>query len=170
MHFGTYMGIYWILKFILFPLGFHIPFLSLLFVILTLSVPFIGYHYAKMYRDKICGEYPIFACHALHYIYVYVCFPIGSCGPLRLFPVHRSRFYRQLLHPAMGRVDDQHPGFDRKQRSYKETIDTARSLTSINITMQLLSWDVFWGSIPAIPTALMVMKKAKPENDGPVQS
>ena len=55
MHFGTYMGIYWILKFILFPLGFHIPFLSLLFVILTLAVPFIGYHYVKMYRDKICG-------------------------------------------------------------------------------------------------------------------
>jgi hypothetical protein len=52
----------------------------------------------------------------------------------------------------------------------KETIDTARSLTSINITMQLLSWDVFWGSILAIPTALMVMKKAKPENDGMSQS
>ena len=65
------------------------------------------------------GEYPIFACHALHYIYVYVCFPIGSRGPLRLFPVHRSRFYRQLLYPAMGRVDGQHSGFDRKQRSYK---------------------------------------------------
>lgn len=30
------------------------------------------------------------------------------------------------------------------QEIIKETIDTARSLTSINITMQLLSWDVFW--------------------------
>ncbi|MEO5145150.1 DUF4199 domain-containing protein, partial [Bacteroides ovatus] len=30
--------------------------------------------------------------------------------------------------------------------------------------------DVFWGSILAIPTALMVMKKAKPENDGMSQS
>ena len=48
-----------------------------------------------------------------------LCFPIGSRGPLRLFPVHRSRFYRQLLYPAMGRVDGQHSGFDRKQRSYK---------------------------------------------------
>ena len=52
----------------------------------------------------------------------------------------------------------------------KETIDTARSLTSINITMQLLSWDVFWGSLLAIPTGLMVMKKAKPENNGLSQS
>ena len=41
------------------------------------------------------------------------------------------------------------------QEIIKETIDTARSLTSINITMQLLSWDVFWGSLLAIPTGLM---------------
>ena len=36
--------------------------------------------------------------------------------------------------------------------------------------MQLLSWDVFWGSLLAIPTGLMVMKKAKPENNGLSQS
>ncbi len=72
MHFGTYMGIYWILKFILFPLGFHIPFLSLLFVILTLSVPFIGYHYAKMYRDKICGGSIQFSHAMLFTIFMYM--------------------------------------------------------------------------------------------------
>ena len=62
------------------------------------------------------------------------------------------------------------PALIENKEVIKETIDTARSLTSINITMQLLSWDVFWGSILAIPTALMVMKKAKPENDGMSQS
>ncbi len=73
----------------LFPLGFHIPFLSLLFVILTLAVPFIGYHYVKMYRDKICGGSIQFS-HAvsLYHIHVYVCFPAGSRCTLRLFPVH----------------------------------------------------------------------------------
>lgn len=47
----------------------------------------------------------------------------------------------------------------------KETIDSVRSLRSIDITMQLISWDMLWGSIMAIPTALLVMKKAKPEQD-----
>ena len=56
------------------------------------------------------------------------------------------------------------------QEIIKETIDPARSLTSITITMQLLSWDVFWGSLLAIPTGLMVMKKARPENNTPAQS
>lgn len=170
MHFGTYMGIYWILKFILFPLGFHIPFLSLLFVILTLSVPFIGYHYAKMYRDKICGGVSIFACHALHYIYVYVCFPIGSRGPLRLFPVHRSRFYRQLLYPAMGRVDGQHSGFDRKQRSYKRN-DRYRPFTYFyQYHHATIVMGCILGKYPGHPYRIDGNEKAKPENDGPVQS
>lgn len=55
MHFGTYMGVYWILKFILFPLGLSIPFLLFLFFGLTLGVPFMGYYYARTYRDKVCG-------------------------------------------------------------------------------------------------------------------
>ena len=62
------------------------------------------------------------------------------------------------------------PALMENQEIIKETIDTARSLTSINITMQLLSWDVFWGSLLAIPTGLMVMKKARPENNTPAQS
>ena len=55
MHFGTYMGVYWILKFILFPLGLSIPFLLFLFFGLTLGFPFMGYYYARTYRDKVCG-------------------------------------------------------------------------------------------------------------------
>ena len=50
MHFGTYMGVYWILKFILFPLGLSIPFLLFLFFGLTLGVTFMGYYYARTYR------------------------------------------------------------------------------------------------------------------------
>ena len=159
MHFGTYMGIYWILKFILFPLGFHIPFLSLLFVILTLSVPFIGYHYAKMYRDKICGGSIQFSCHALYHIYVYVCFSAGSCGHYAYFQFIDHGFiinsYIQLWDELMTNT----PALIENKEVIKETIDTARSLTSINITMQLLSWGCILGSILAIPTALMVMKR-----------
>lgn len=55
MLFGTYLGGYWILKFILFPLGLTIPFLSFLFVGLTLCVPFMGYYYVRMYRNTVCG-------------------------------------------------------------------------------------------------------------------
>ena len=55
MLFGTYMGGYWILKFILFPLGLMVPFLLFLFAGLTVCVPFMGYYYTRMYRNHVCG-------------------------------------------------------------------------------------------------------------------
>ena len=64
MIFGTYMGVFWILKFTLVPLGMTSPFLLLLFICLTLCVPFMGYYYTKIYRDKVKFYCPNFLCTA----------------------------------------------------------------------------------------------------------
>lgn len=55
MRFGTLMGLFWILKFILLPVGFTIPLLQLLFLLLTLFVPILGYIYVRKYRERECG-------------------------------------------------------------------------------------------------------------------
>lgn len=47
MRYGTGMGLLWSFKFMLFPLGLRIPFLLLLFIVLTLGVPILGYIFAK---------------------------------------------------------------------------------------------------------------------------
>ena len=166
MHFGTYMGVYWIVKFILFPLGFHIPFCSFLFIIMTLSVPFVGYYYTKMYRDKICNGSIRFSHAVIFSIFMYM------FASLLVAMAHYIYFqfidhgfiinsYTQLWDELMATT----PALTENKEIIQETIDNVRSLNSINITMQLLSWDVFWGSLLAIPTALMVMKRAKPESD-----
>ena len=48
MRYGTGMGLLWSFKFMLFPLGLRIPFLLLLFIVLTLGVPILGYIFATM--------------------------------------------------------------------------------------------------------------------------
>ena len=124
-----------------------------------------------MYRDKICGGSIQFSHAMLFTTFLYM------FASLLVAVAHYAYFqfidhgfivnsYIQLWDELMVNT----PALIENKEVIKETIDAARSLTSINITMQLLSWDVLWGSILAIPTALMVMKKAKPENDGPVQS
>ena len=52
MRFGTYMGLFWIFKFIFLPIGFSIPLLQLLFILMTLFVPVLGYIYARRYRNQ----------------------------------------------------------------------------------------------------------------------
>ena len=170
MHFGTYMGIYWILKFILFPLGFHIPFLSLLFVILTLSVPFIGYHYAKMYRDKICGGSIQFS-HAMFFtifMYMFASLLVAVAHYI-YFQFIDHGFIFNALADFWNQAIEQSPALQENKELMKDMFDADKinSLSAIDITMQMLSSDVFFGSILAIPTGLMVMKKAKPGNNEP---
>ena len=54
MRYGTGMGLLWAFKFMLFPLGLRIPFLQLLFIVLTIGVPFLGYIFAKKFRERYC--------------------------------------------------------------------------------------------------------------------
>lgn len=51
------------------------------------------------------------------------------------------------------------PGIDAYIEQLREGLSQARSLTPIEITMQMMSMNVFVGSLLAIPTALFVMKR-----------
>ena len=53
------------------------------------------------------------------------------------------------------------PGMDSYIATYQEALETARLLSPIDITLQMISSNVFWGSILAFPTALFVMRRKK---------
>ena len=49
---GTLMGIYWIIKFSFLPLGSMVPLLQLLFMLLTVALPVLGFLYVRDYRNQ----------------------------------------------------------------------------------------------------------------------
>ena len=49
---GTLMGLFWLAKFTLVPLGIIMPLLMFLFLALSLCVPFIAYAMARNYRNR----------------------------------------------------------------------------------------------------------------------
>ena len=55
MRYGTVMGIFWTLKFVLFPLGMQSPLLLMAFFLLTLIVPVVGFFLVRQYRDRECN-------------------------------------------------------------------------------------------------------------------
>lgn len=164
MHFGTYMGIYWILKFILFPVGLTIPFLMFLFVGLTLGVPFMGYYYARTYRDKVCGGSIKFLQAWVFTVFMYM------FAALLTAVVHYIYFrfidhgfiintYMEML--EKGSQTPQFTAMESYITQLKDMLELIRTLPPIDITMQLMSQNVFYGSILAVPTALLVMRKPK---------
>lgn len=163
MHFGTYMGIYWVLKFILFPLGLSIPFLLFLFFGLTLGVPFMGYYYARMFRDKVCGGSIRFLQAWIFVTFVYLFAALfTSVAHYVYFQFIDHGFivntYTGMLNEL---ASNEMPGMEGYISQLKEAMKTISALTPADITLQLLSQNVFYGGILAVPTALFVMRKPK---------
>ena len=163
MHFGTYMGVYWILKFILFPLGLSIPFLLFLFFGLTLGVPFMGYYYARTYRDKVCGGSIRFLQEWVFIVFMYMFAALLTAVAHYIY--FRFIDHGFIVNTYMGMFDEltnkEVPGIEGYISQLKEVMEMISRLTPIDITMQLMSQNVFYGSILAVPTALFVMRKPK---------
>lgn len=165
MHFGTYMGVFWILKFALFPLGFKIPFLMILFFCLTVAVPFMGYFYVRSYRDKICHGAISFghACVFTIFMYIFASL-LASVGHYIYFAFIDNGFIIESYTNMVNQIFEINPAMENEKEMITDMLDDLRLLNPINITLQILSSDVLFCSILALPTALFVMKKPKFNN------
>jgi hypothetical protein len=158
MQFGMYMGIYWIAKFFLFPLGFTYSFFFFLFAGLTIGMPFMGYYYARMFRDKVYGGKIKFMSALVFIFFVYVFAAL-------LTAMAHYTYFRYIDN---GFIFDKYvevlesnlpvSGWEGYMEQAKEVIKNIRSMTPIELTMQLFSQNVFYCSILAFITALFVKK------------
>ena len=140
MHFGTYMGAYWILKFILLPLMFAIPFFQLLYVILTLAVPIIGYYYVKIYRDKVCGGAIQFSHAVLFTIFMYMFASLlVAVAHYIYFQFIDHGFIFNALADFWNQAIEQSPALQENKELMKDMFDADKinSLSAIDITMQI---------------------------------
>lgn len=162
MQYGTYMGIYWIFKFFFFPLGLQIPLLELVFMLLTIAVPILGYIYARRFRDKYCGGYLSFF-KALAFCFLMYLFAsiLTAVGHYIYFQYIDNGYlfdtYDKLLQQA-GEVE----GMNAFVEQVSGALESFRQLTPIKLTLQLISQNIFYGSLIAFPTALLVMRRKIP--------
>ena len=170
MLFGTYMGGFWILKFILFPVGLSVPFLLFLFMGLTLCVPFMGYYYARMYRNQVCGGGISFLHAWIFTVFMYMFAALLAAVAHYIY--FRFIDHGYVINTCETMVDtlaqSNMPGMDSYIATYQEALETARLLSPIDITLQMISSNVFWGSILAFPTALFVMETQERRRSGRV--
>ncbi len=165
MLFGTYMGVFWVLKFILFPIGLTTPFLLFLFVGLTLCVPFMGFHYARQYRNEVCGGSMGFVQAWMFTLFMYMFAALlTSVAHYIYFRFIDNGYIIDFCDNQIDIVAQSNiPGMDGYINTYRENIAAVRQLSPIEITLQLVSTNVFIGTLLAFPTALFVMKRKKEE-------
>ncbi len=158
---GTYMGIYWIVKFIFIPLGMTMPFLMLLFMGLTLGVPVMGYYFAKLYRDKVLGG-SISWGHAwmfTTFMYMFASLLTAAAHYLYFRFIDGGYILRscetQLDQLAISGI----PGIETYIATYRQSLELAAQLTPLDIALQMMSSNFFFGMLLAVPTALFVMRR-----------
>ena len=163
MRFGTAMGIFWIVKFIFLPLGFEIPFLQLLFIILTCSVPFLGYRYARTYREKYCGgEINFIRAYAFTIFMYFFAALLTSAGHFIYFNFIDNGFITDTYLSQLETLKSNVTGdMEVSVEQLIETFQIIADLSPVQLTLQLIFQNIFYGSLLALPTALLVMKRKK---------
>ena len=165
MRYGTAMGLFWTCKFILFPMGMNMPILLAFFFILTIFVPILGYIFVRKYREQQCGGILNFSKAYIFTIFMYM------FAALFVAVIHYLYFRYMdnglIVNTYQGMIDqmatvstgDMKESLDQ----FRTALDMVSSLSPLEITMQLLTQNVFYCSILAIPTALLVMRNKKKE-------
>ena len=161
MRYGTMMGIFWTLKFVLFPLGMQSPLLLMAFFLLTLIVPVVGFFLVRQYRDRECDGVLTFSRAFLFTSFMYL------FATLFVTIAHYIYFryldnglivgtYQEMLTQmnAVATAD-----MKTSIEQFQQALDIIASLSPLEISIQLITQNVFYCTLIALPTALLVRKK-----------
>ncbi|MGN0310616.1 MAG: DUF4199 domain-containing protein [Bacteroides sp.] len=158
---GTLMGLFWLAKFTLIPLGIVMPLLMMLFLALTVFVPFIGYAMARNYRNHYragvisFGEAWLFL--FLTFLYASL---LTAMGYYIYFRFIDGGFILNSLEEMVNEFVSSLPQLQREQMStqMRELINAQRSLTPITIALQQMSQNLMMGAIMALLIAPFVKR------------
>lgn len=163
MRYGTAMGIFWTIKFILFPMGMKMPLLLMLFFLLTLSVPVLGYQFARKYRDRECGGIISYSRAFLFTAFMYMFAALfATIIHYVYFRYIDNGLIVNTYHDMLNQLSAGATGeLETSINQIREALNVIAQLTPVEISMQLISQNLFYCTIIAAFTAMFVMRNPK---------
>lgn len=175
MNMGAVVGLYYIGKFCLFPLSLYSTLAAMLFLGLTLMVPFLVYRLTKLYRDRYMGgsigftQAFVFAmlimafgsllAAAAHYIYFAYIDGGAMAGALESSIAQLSAIDLGTLEGAEG-AENAIAQLNEYIELMRTTAAQLQAMTPIEMTMGMMSNNISWAIVIALPIALfMSMRK-----------
>ena len=171
MNFGAVVGLYYIGKFCFFPLSLHSTMAALLFLGLTLMVPFFIYRLVRRYRDICCDGKIDFSraftfsmltmafgsllAAAAHYVYFAFIDGGAMIGALQESLAQLQGVDLSVLEGANADTIAQ---FNQYVEVVQQTVGQLQAMSPIDITMGMLSNNVSWSVILSLPIALIIKK------------
>lgn len=159
MLYGTYMGLFWIVKFIFLPLGLTESVFGLIFIICTCAVPFIAFYMTRNYRRRyVEGDFSFFSAFVFSFqIYLFAAILTAIAHYIYFQYIDQGFIYNQILSQVELLKDE--PAMKAQIGQIKNAMDVLYDLSPIKLTMQLLSQNVFYGVLFSLPVALFSMRR-----------
>lgn len=150
MNYGFVMGIYWVIKYVFFILGFSHPTANIVYWSLSCLVPYIAYKMTRRYRENIGGKLGFF--HAWQFgVLLYFFAAI-------LVSLEHYLFYRFVAPPDLlvKTVSDMEEALKASGAS-QTLLDAIKEVhvTPIQMAIQGIFNNVLYGIILSIPVALL---------------
>ena len=150
MNYGFVMGIYWVIKYVFFILGFSHPTANIVYWSLSCLVPYIAYKMTRRYRENIGGKLGFF--HAWQFgVLLYFFAAI-------LVSLEHYLFYRFVAPPDLlvKTVSDMEEALKASGAS-QALLDAIKEIhvTPIQMAIQGIFNNVLYGIILSIPVALL---------------
>ena len=165
MRYGTIMGIFWTLKFILFPLGMQRPLLLMAFFLLTLIVPVVGFFLARQYRDRECEGILSFSRAFLFTSFMYMFAALFvTIAHYIYFRYMDNGYIVSCYQDMLTQVTTTATGeFKESMDQFQQALDIISTLSPLEISIQLITQNIFYCTLIALPTALLVKREKKQE-------
>ena len=165
MTYGTFMGIYWIGKFMLIPFIFSVPFTSLVFIGLTIAVPFIGYRFTQQYRKRSCPEQKITFSHAWTFcmaMYLFASLLVAVAHYIFFQYIDQGTLFGTYT-TILDNLLEINPSLASGMEASTQALDLIKLMTPIELTLQMMINNLFYGMLMALPTALIIALVSKKE-------
>lgn len=161
MNYGFVMGIYWVIKYVFFILGFSHPTANIVYWSLSCLVPYIAYKMTRRYRENIGGKLGFF--HAWQFgVLLYFFAAI-------LVSLEHYLFYRFIAPPDLlvKTVSDMEEALKASGAS-QTLLDAIKEVhvTPIQMAIQGIFNNVLYGIILSIPVALLARGESSDKMGG----
>ncbi|MDH6306575.1 hypothetical protein M2459_003300 [Parabacteroides sp. PF5-5] len=154
MSYGLLLGIFWVIKYVFFILGITMPFMQIIYWVLTPLTVVLALLFTSLYKYQLGGKISFF--HAWQYgILLY--FFAGLIVSLLHYVFYRYIAPPDLLSSSMEQMVEMMRKMDLNEQM-KETIEQMATPTPIQMTIQGIFTNVFYGIILSIPVAALLCR------------
>lgn len=152
---GLLFGVFWVLKYLCVLGVFSLPFLGLIYLGLTVYVPFMAYSLTKKYRDSLPTEKFSFSHGWLYGVFLYIFASI-------IVTIPHFIFYNFVLPDKMPEILAQMQAIGIDSNTLDLIKEASYGISPIKRSIGDISTNTIWGIIFSIPVAIFLKRDAGP--------